>query len=1054
MSIEDKAREERLNLLALYVSPLPWFNIDLLHKLYINIFEKYVKKNLDEDGQHSFEIRSITCADLISSSDVIRIDYNAFELEKNKRELLRNKISKEKKAHTEIGQFMVAYSESNHHHFLSPRYREVLDIEGRIIIDPSSAASEITSHISNQINQNSNTNHTAETAEYYLNSLNKQSRNPGIIELKKYLEGTKEWAKGNMEKAIQKFKNLKDKSDSNDKTITVKLPQSIQKAIKANFEKLSEEALLEKLGTGIWLVQLDKKTIGNGILLLGGYLLTANHLIKSIEDAEKTTIIFRNKNISLLSPNPFEHELDPAEFFFTKRDNDFDFTIVKIKDKMSPILSLMGAPVLSVKDIIPGTNVIAVQMIPGRGFKSGKGTILETSETKLYHDILLDKGGSGSPIFDQDGEILAMNIASNRLEGESRVEAIRIDCIKAELNALDMDINNLEAQVKSSDLHCILVGNNEYQANNIYPLRGAVNDASRMRLFIQSNLRYASLKLIQNGSKQEIIQAIDRVNIKLKDGDTLLFYYAGYGGKEYGHFEKLTKFIATNDTFSNQKETNRLSHFELQYLYQQCFDKDIQLVSILDCGYKANPYRSTNEITYYRSLPEVLKKRPKESMIYDEKFRPNEILNNDLISFVVANEDEDVLERVTGGIFMDRFSKIKSSPNLDLTPAKKADLSSEIKNRFLKIQSILNLNPPNPKKANLSFELKRGDINLHQFESVYNAFNYENRKTKQSIEIFTYLDNKRETVLFKKHFLFGSQLVERRIEIAKDNEELDLSGIDLKEVPEFLYKIENLRKLDLSNNKIEGGFSKLLVNEKENIPWNREMKKRLNKILVINVENNPIQSIEDLALLIIICKDVRYSEANLLIKEKQFLEDLKKIVPIHLNRKHLKDYGIIESIRIIAKNVPNIYQIIDLIESKSLQVEQFLQLLKHVYRAYESLPNDKMAEILSIILPRNARILAQQKSVTEETERRRLAQMAAEEGKKILIIQVEQAIREDRIKDALLKLKNYYGLGSSAADLLVRFNELEKNNRLGLINNYRDERNKLLFSISQFIKYL
>lgn len=923
LAIQEKERmerQERLEALAIYVSPLPWFNIDLLNKLYINIFEKYFKNDLEDCVQDSFETRSITCADFIRSTDVRRIDYNAFELDKNKRKILRKKIDNDKKVILEIGRFMIAYSESNHHHFLSPKYREVLNIEGLIIIDPSSAASEISSHISKQLNKNLDGIKMAETAEYYLNIINKKSRDAGIKELKKYLEGKKEWAKGNKDKALEKFTAMQDGSKSNMKTITVKLPKGVRDEIQANFEKQNKEAIIDKVGNGICLVHVNKNKFGNGILLNGGYLLTANHLIKSVKEANNARISFKNKTGDLDSTFEEDGKLDPSSFFLTRTLTHLDFTIVKINSNSIPALSNIPVPILSDKKIASGKKVNAIQITPAKTFKSGEGSIMEISKTRLYHGILLDRGSSGSPVFDNEGKLLAMTVSSNRSEGGARVEAIRIDQIKAELNDAGMDINNLEAKVKSSDLHCILVGNNEYKANTIYSLRGAINDARRMRHFIQSNLNYACLKFIQDATKGEIIEAFEKIGKKLNDGDTLLFYYAGYGGKEFGHFEKQTKFIATSDTFSNQKETNRLSHFELQYLYKQCFDKEVQIVSILDCGYKANSRQETNETSYYRSLQEVLSRRPQESMIYDKKFRPGEVFDYNLISIIVAEEDEDVLERITGGIFMDRF---------------------------LKIQSGLNLNLPLTKKTKLTSKLKRGEVSLHELERDYNAHNLQTLETKQSMTIFSYSNDSLETIIFKKQFLFGKQLVERRIEVAKENDVLDLSNMNLKEIPESLFEIDHLRDINLGNNKIASGYSRLLVRDNENIPWNRALR-RLNKIVALNVEDNPIKEIEELALLLLICKNVKYSDAELSIEGKEFLLDLKKVRPLLFKKFSLKHS---QTFSKFLETIPleiNI-DIIKIVQDEKASIEQVLEFFRTVLDLYKDLQKKKRKEVVQMI---------------------------------------------------------------------------------------------------------
>jgi hypothetical protein len=669
-----------------------------------------------------------------------------------------------------------------------------------------------------------------------------------------------------------------------------------------------------------------------------------------------------------------------------------------------PTLGIQPVPTLSTDILNTGQIVNTVQITPDGNFQNEEGKILEIFDTSIYYGITSDSGYAGSPVFDPEGKVLGMKLSGKISKEGFEVEAIRTDAIALRLSHFGLDINNLAAQVKSSDLHCILVGNNEYRASNIYPLRGAINDAKRMRHFIQSNLSYASLKLIQNGTKQEIVEAFDWVKKELKDGDTLLFYYAGYGGIEEGYYEKLTKFIATSDTYSDKRETNRLSHFELQYLYKQCFEKDIQVVSILDCGYHTNPSRETNETIYYRSLPEKLQGRSASSMIYDEKFRPGEVFNYNFISVTVAKENQDVLESVTGGKFMDHFPRIMSGQELD---------------------------QPKVKATKLPNEKERGKINLLQFESVFNIPILEEIGREQTIELIAYADHNSEVVLFKDQFLFGDSLVERRISNAKNADELDLSGIALEEVPHNIHELDGLRHLDLSKNKIKRGFHRLLINEQDkDLEWRKALQ-RLNKLIILNVEDNPIENVAELALLIMICKETRYSDDNLDEKEREFLIILKLVVPGIYEKTNTKLWTELPEILGDYKHIQNSANILGMLRDKSIGVEDLVKLLKLIIEVYVSLNEQDVQKLHNVITALNPDANAQNADHGEQADIPKTQTIDTEELRELIARN-----KTDEVFKALFRSSQNYSkeIQSSITNLQSQFFQLKQNIRLGVLS--------------------
>jgi len=415
---------------------------------------------------------------------------------------------------------------------------------------------------------------------------------------------------------------------------------------------------------------------------------------------------------------------------------------------------------------------------------------------------------------------------------------------------LDLDNSMSSHSNKISNLFCILVGNDEYDSPDLPPLTKAFSDVLKLENFVKSNLRYRSIKLLENASKQEIVTAFEKVNQEVVDGDTLLFYFAGYGGKELGKISIYNNYIACRDNLkSNKQEPNRLSNYELAHIFCKYFIKDVSIVSILDCGrneaYTIQEYKAKR-----RTVKRILNQRNPEEILYGKEFT-DKPYDHKLTSIIVSNEEEDNWETPDGGVFLQRFLEIANNPNV-------------VKNNlgFLNIVSLYN-----------------AQNNQDGIQQTMEVVNYQNTSDSSQNNFLT------------EFYLDGKDLVAGRIANAKIR--LDLSGLGLSNIPLGIQKNQNLHYIDLSNNNLESDFENLLglrINQKFYLSI---LEKYYDKVDLIDITNNKM-SAEHICLTLLTFNKVKYDKEKYTLSElklfddleflKRHLHEIKKLRPIDLNR--------------------------------------------------------------------------------------------------------------------------------------------------------------------------
>ncbi len=235
---------------APYVAVLPWFNSDVLHKLYMNVFDS----QRSSGEVRAYRERAITCADLMHSPRVKRVAYNVFILDGDLQDQLRLKMQQEPSTHGKIAEFMISYAWQCRSHFLGPKYVESYLIEGNLILDPSREAERITKHIVNRFNKAGSFSEKKNAVAYHLNLLNREGVKAEDNEIMKFLKGYQSFDPDSGT-IPQEWRSLRQEDTGSAETVRIKLPvhirDSILKEIRANQAPVAESVNLHALYAGV-----------------------------------------------------------------------------------------------------------------------------------------------------------------------------------------------------------------------------------------------------------------------------------------------------------------------------------------------------------------------------------------------------------------------------------------------------------------------------------------------------------------------------------------------------------------------------------------------------------------------------------------------------------------------------------------------------------------------------------------------------------------------------------------------------------------------------------
>lgn len=184
---------------------------------------------------------------------------------------------------------------------------------------------------------------------------------------------------------------------------------------------------------------------------------------------------------------------------------------------------------------------------------SGRGTALHIAVEHGYNDIarlLLDKGadinivGSPGPEYDapKGTPLQIAQLKGNRTLVHLLTQAEEKQIARYDKEDLTVQSDTPDSAVQepgpstpinmsTDDIHfgpyyALVIGNNNYR--HVPRLNTAVNDAKSVGLMLQNDYGF-KVKLITDGTRSNILEALDAFRAQLTQNDNLLIYYAGHG---------------------------------------------------------------------------------------------------------------------------------------------------------------------------------------------------------------------------------------------------------------------------------------------------------------------------------------------------------------------------------------------------------------------------------------------------------------------------------------------------------------------------------------------
>jgi len=157
---------------------------------------------------------------------------------------------------------------------------------------------------------------------------------------------------------------------------------------------------------------------GTGFLLNGNYLLTNQHVLEHKEMADKAKIIF-NYGIDAQETvqQTSEYQLDTSTFY-TSKFKELDYTLVKVFNNKDVPLSNWGNLTLDNFSVPQKDHRVNIIQHPDGDFMkiALPDKIIGSLNQHLFYITDTKKGSSGSPVFNQDWQVVALHHAGKTVQ--------------------------------------------------------------------------------------------------------------------------------------------------------------------------------------------------------------------------------------------------------------------------------------------------------------------------------------------------------------------------------------------------------------------------------------------------------------------------------------------------------------------------------------------------------------------------------------------------------------------------------------------------------------
>jgi endonuclease G len=174
--------------------------------------------------------------------------------------------------------------------------------------------------------------------------------------------------------------------------------------------------------------------VASGFMISPSLLMTNNHVFESIHDAQKANAYFKYEDgVSGEVIEPLERKVNPDKFFYSNKD--LDVAIVAI-DQM-PGEEFGYLPLLKSPDkvgLYKRVNIIQHPKGRRKELSLQENKVSQFFKNKIHYLADTEKGSSGSPVFNNEWQIVALHHAGSFSHNEGvRISAI---CNHIEQNIL------------------------------------------------------------------------------------------------------------------------------------------------------------------------------------------------------------------------------------------------------------------------------------------------------------------------------------------------------------------------------------------------------------------------------------------------------------------------------------------------------------------------------------------------------------------------------------------------------------------------------------------
>ena len=167
------------------------------------------------------------------------------------------------------------------------------------------------------------------------------------------------------------------------------------------------------------------REFGTGFVVSARLLLTNNHVLPAAESARNSLVDFDFEDDESFKPRtPVVFGLDPDHFFYTNAA--LDFTLVAVRpianDAEVELRSFGHLPLYASKDKVLVDEYVAVIQHPGGAPKKvalRNNRIVDVFDDFVHYTTDTDRGASGSPVFNDQWQVVALHHAGVKKRDES-----------------------------------------------------------------------------------------------------------------------------------------------------------------------------------------------------------------------------------------------------------------------------------------------------------------------------------------------------------------------------------------------------------------------------------------------------------------------------------------------------------------------------------------------------------------------------------------------------------------------------------------------------------